>query len=564
MKRRTLEPNLIRANVAASLLPAAFLVCASAQTTQPATNPPVDQPSLLAEPVRSDGPLNDREMTFHVLNRLAFGPTPGQVDEVMDIGWKQWVHQQLRPGKIDDSEVDRQIREKFPSLHMSMENIFARYRPEYPRPHTQEQMKHLRKLSREVAGELSRSVVYRAAHSKRQFYEVMVEFWRNHFTVDRRKTNGSFLANHYEVNVIRRYAFGRFSDMVLASAQHPAMLFYLDNWVSRAPLSPNEQRIVDRQVGRENVSRSVKALRRLQNGLNENYARELMELHTFGVDNGYTQADVTNLAKLLTGWTVGWSKPGRRGTYGFVFNADVHYTFDKWMFGTRLPRLPGNLALGTGEQVVIGLATHKRTARFISWKLCRYLVNDEPSPELVTRVARVFRRTNGYLPRVYEVIVNDPEFAARGNFRAKFKTPFEFVVSAVRSSGARVTNGGQVIRELRAMGQPIYDCEDPTGYYDQAEAWLYPGVLVHRWAFALRLSAGDIPGVELPDDPYESLARFEAAHIKDALIDAIVPGGVDRQTATVIDQAIQDRTVDRRFTHMVLGLILGSPTFQQQ
>jgi len=565
MKRRTLEPNLIRANVAASLLPATFLVCASAQTTQPATSRPVDQPSLLAEPVRSDGPLNDREMSFHVLNRLAFGPTPGLVDRVIDMGCAQWIHEQLRPGHIDDSDVERAIREKFPSLHMSMENIFATYRPEYPRPHTTEQTAHLNTLRGKIHRELSRSVVYRAVHSRRQFNEVIVEFWRNHFNVDQNKGNVGFLANHYEVNVIRRHAFGYFRDMVMASAQHPAMLIYLDNSVSRVPLSPNEQRIVDRYVGKKNVPRLVKALRR-RPGLNENYARELMELHTLGVAGPYTQADVTNLARLLTGWTARWSTPDSRfpnapRTYGFVFDPDWHDTLEKRILGVRIPR---NRGLPMGESVVRRLAAHPSAEWFISAKLCRYLVSDNPSRELVTRVTREFHRTKGFLPKVYEFIIEDPEFASRDNFRGKFKTPFEFVVSAVRSSGARVTNAKPVLRELYSMGQPIYRCLDPTGYYDQAEAWLDPGVLVHRWAFALRLSAGAIPGVELPDEPYESLARFEAAHIKDSLVHAIVPGGVDRQTTTAIDQAMEGRAIDRRFTHMVLGLILGSPTFQQQ
>ena len=471
MKWRTLQATLTRANVAATLLPATFLVCASAQAAQPATSQPADQPSSQSAALRGEGTLNDRELSFHVLNRLAFGPTPGQVDQVIDMGCKQWVHEQLRPGHIDDSEVERTIREKFPSLHMSMENILATYRPDYPLPHTKEQMDRLNELRGKCHRELSRSVLYRAVHSKRQFSEVMVEFWRNHFNVDQNKGDVSFLANHYEVNVIRRHAFGYFHEMVLASAQHPAMLIYLDNWVSRAPLSANEQRIFDRSVGKQNISRSVKALRQ-RRGLNENYARELMELHTLGVAGPYTQADVTNLARLLTGWTTRWSEPDRRypnapRTYGFVFDPDMHDTFEKWILGRRIPR---NRGLPMGERVVYSLATHSSAERFISAKLCRYLVNDNPSRELVTRVAREFHRTKGYLPAVYEFIIEDPEFAARDNFRAKFKTPFEFVVSAVRSSGGQVTNGVQIIHELRSMGQPIYQCLDPTGYYDQAEA----------------------------------------------------------------------------------------------
>jgi uncharacterized protein (DUF1800 family) len=508
-------------------------------------------------------PLTEREIAAHVLNRLSFGPRPGQVEEVMELGWEQWVRRQLDPASIPNDRVDSYLASEHRWTVMSMGDIFRSYRPAYTTspPSQEEQDERNRNLNR-IRRELQEATLYRAVYSERQLEEVIVEFWRNHFNIDQQKDDVGYLANHYEEQVIRRFAFGKFEHMLLASARHPAMLIYLDNIVSQKPLTEREQRLVERYENRNNIPRSIRALGR-QRGLNENYARELMELHTLGVDREYTQRDVTELARVLTGWTARWEDgssygqtPDSRGNlpdYGFYFREDVHDTNNK--------RVLGSLLRGGGEDqgilVIRALANHRYTADYISRKLCTYLLRDEPSEALVAEVARVFQRTDGDLPEVYAAIIFSDDFLYRQNHRVKFKTPFEYVVSALRATGARVENWNETREALRLMGQPIYRCEDPTGYEDTAEAWLDPGVLVYRWSYALRLARNQVEGVRVGESLLANLPRDE---MKDKLIGRVVPGGVSPQTNTVLDEYLRDRTSAAD----LLGLLLGSPDFQQQ
>lgn len=542
----------------------------------------VDYSKKRSEPAIAEsdqGPaLTERQRAVHVLNRMAFGPRPGQVEHVMEMGVENWMRQQLSPESIDNPYSEDYVASQFPTLAMSNGDLFRRFRPAYTpyknkpptKPELERRMKEQRDrflMRNKVRKELRDSVYHRAIYSQRQFEEVIVAFWREHFSIDQNKDDVGYLANNWETQVIRRFAFGKFEHLLLSSARHPAMLIYLDNIVSQKPLTEREQKLVDRFMDRDVVPSTILALDR-QRGLNENYARELMELHTLGVDRQYTQRDVTELARVLTGWTARWSdgsrygggnmmaagkKAGQHADYGFFFNENVHDTRDKFVLGSRLR--------GGGEDqgilVIRALARHKYTADFISRKLCRYLLRDEPSEALVAEVAGVFRKSGGDLRKVYEAILFSDDFFYRQNHKVKFKTPFEYVVSALRVTGADVESFDALDRSLRRMGQATYGCPDPTGWYDTAEAWLDPGVLVYRWTFALELADNRIKGVRVPD---ALLANLPGEKLRQKLYRRVLPAGLSDRTSGIIDETLGRNPSARE----MLAVLLGSPDFQQQ
>ncbi|MEO0474405.1 MAG: DUF1800 domain-containing protein [Planctomycetota bacterium] len=509
--------------------------------------------------------LTERERATHALNRMAFGARPGQVDRIMKMGIENWMRQQLDPDSIDDVYVEEVITEKAPSLGMTSGEIFRKYRPAYTPYSSKPPSKAERELRRKEQNERNRmeaqverqlrdSVYHRAVYSERQFQEVIVAFWREHFSIDQQKGEVGLLANNWEEEVIRKHAFGKFEDLLMASARHPAMLIYLDNIVSQKPLTEREQKLVDRFENRDNVPRSVRALGR-QRGLNENYARELMELHTLGVDREYKQRDVTELSRVLTGWTAKWTGNDDRqeGDYLFYFNPSVHDTNNKVVLGSRL-RGGGE---DQGRTVIRALAKHKYTADFIARKLCAYLLRDKPSEDLVKEVAKVYTRTKGDLPKVYEAIVFSEDFFYRQNRSVKFKTPFEFAISSLRATGAEIDDYQQVDRALELMGQATYRCPDPTGWYDSKEAWLDPGVLVYRWTFAMDLAGNRISGVRVPD---ALLANLPAKELKEKMQKQVLPGGLNDRTSLIIDEELGRRPT----AEQMLATMLGSPDFQQQ
>ena len=524
---------------------------------------------------RDQGPaLTQRERAVHALNRMAFGPRPGDVQRVMEMGVERWMKQQLNPRSIEDNDANSVAGQLYPSVGRPNGELMRDYRVYYTpyknkdKPTPQESAQRAREQARnnqlraKIRNELRNAVYHRAIYSNRQFEEVIVGFWREHFSIDQSKDDVAYFANNWEGQVLRRYAFGKFEDLLLASARHPAMLVYLDNIVSQKPLTEREERLVERYMKRETVPSSILALQR-HRGLNENYARELMELHTLGVDRQYTQQDVTELARVLTGWSAGWgdgamNEQMRRGkeqlaSYHFVFNRDRHDTKDKVLFGTKLK--------GGGEEqgimVIRALARHPYTADFICRKLCAYLLRDHPSEALVAHVANVFRKTRGDLPKVYEAILFSDDFFFRQNHRVKFKTPFEYVVSALRATGAQVDRFDAIDRALVKMGQPIYRCPDPTGWYDTSEAWLDPGVLVYRWTFALDLAGHGMSGVRVPDG---LLADLPADQLRKKLAARVLPSGLSERTERIIDQTLGK---DAR-PEELRGVLLGSPDFQQQ
>ncbi len=515
-------------------------------------------------------PLSQREIAFHVLNRLAFGPRPGGVDDLLRRGWMAWAIEQLDPEKLDDAELEQRVRGLCPSLHMSCTEVVDAYRPERPKDRAEltpgEQLafqQEANRLRAKAMREIQDAVLLRAALSRRQLFEVMANFWRNHFSIDQRKDQCELLAGNYEEQVVRKHVFGKFEDMLLAAAKHPAMLVYLDNVLSQRPLNEREKGILERSKGKKKKSEYIQKLER-QRGLNENFARELMELHTIGVINenvpgGYSQRDVIEIARSLTGWSVSFGEAGVE----FLFRAAVHDDEPK-AIGVLNLKLPAGGGVEEGEEILRRLARHPLTARFLAWKLCRYLVNDRPSDALVQKIADEYLKTGGDLRAVTRAVLFSDEFYARENFRTKFRTPFEFTVSALRATGSSIDDTTDTLQMLQAMGQPIYQCTDPTGYYDQAEAWLDPGVLVYRWQFALRLAAGQMRGITLPRDYYLPILQSTPQEMQETLIHTILPGGIDAATESRCGTLLAAGGKPRETAVSLLGALLGSPTFQEQ
>jgi uncharacterized protein (DUF1800 family) len=312
--------------------------------------------------------------------------------------------------------------------------------------------------------------VLRAVYSERQLEEVLTDFWFNHFNVDARKGPDRLMIAEYERDAVRPRVFGRFRDLLEATAKSPAMLFYLDNWMSVDP----------------NIDEGPRRRR----GLNENYARELMELHTLGVDGGYTQQDVTEVARCFTGWTI--DRPRENGPFRFA--PRLHDFGRKVVLGHMIAAGGGE---SDGERVLDILASHPSTARFIATKLARRFISDTPPPAIVDRAAKRFRDTGGDLRDVVRTILTSREFLSPDAYGAKVKTPFEFVISALRATGADVGDATPIVRALQQLGMPLYQCQPPTGYKDTAEAWINTGALVDRMNFAVRLASGRLSGVSI-------------------------------------------------------------------
>ena len=432
---------------------------------------------------------SDTAAITHVLGRIGYGARPGDVERVAAIGLTTYIDRQLHPERLPDSEVDRRLAD-LETLTMKSRELAERYlvpalmeRRARKRASAgtdtgtvETQPPARRSLGeggrdrgnamngpRRVVAELGEQRLLRAVYSERQLNEVLVDFWFNHFNVFAGKGPDRIYVTEYERDVIRPRVLGRFRDLLGAVAESPAMLFYLDNWMSSAP-----------------------------KGLNENYARELLELHTLGVDGGYTQKDVVEVARAFTGWTI--DRPRTGG--GFRFDGRLHDGGDKVVLGQRI-RAGGK---GEGERVLDILAAHPSTARFIATKLTRRFVSDAPPASLVDRAAARFKETGGDLRETVRVILTSPEFLGPESRHAKVKTPLEFVVSAVRASGAEVVSAEPLLRALNELGMPLYMCQPPTGYADTAETWISTGGLLNRLNFAIALTDGRLRGVRVERD----------------------------------------------------------------
>src|SRR6266508_2264564 len=350
------------------------------------------------------------------------------------------------------------------------------------------------------------------------------------------------------------------------------MLFYLDNWMSADPNGPHPDASRARVTPIGGMGRRrpfggatirlprpppAQTQKRQQRGLNENYARELMELHTLGVDGGYTQKDVTELARALTGWSIVRPEQGA----GFLFRAALHDTGAKTVLGHRLPAGGG---IEEGEMMIRILARHPATAGRIAFQLCQRFVADAPPSELVERVAKKFLGTGGDLRETVRAVVTSPEFFDPRYYRAKIKSPFEYVVSAVRAVGASPDDALPIARQLAQMGEPLYLCQPPTGYSDTAAAWVNTGALVSRLNFALQLAANKLPGtwtdVERLIEPESAADAKKAA---EALSCALVEGELSPETRRALERSIGEGN-RRPAIPLIAGLLLGSPEFQRQ
>jgi uncharacterized protein (DUF1800 family) len=617
--------------------------------------------------------MDQQKRAVHALNRLTFGPRPGDVDHVMAIGVDKWIDQQLHPDKIDDSALDARLS-PLRTLHMDTREIVENFPPEqmiravadgkqslpsdplkravyqaqldrYQNKEDRKQhsavagpdkvtdddrarrqqeravanqkveelldmapdqrMKAVLKMSPEeqrvmtsslqgdkrdefmegmnprqretiealnypqqvVANELVEGKLLRAIYSDRQLQEVMTDFWLNHFNVFIGKGADHYLLTSYERDVIRPHALGKFEDLLVATAQSPAMLFYLDNWLSVGPNSDLANGIPKRANNdwkrrvRNNGQTSQSKGKR--NGLNENYGRELMELHTLGVNGGYTQQDVTEVARVFTGWTLKQPKQGG----GFTFEERTHEPGNKLVLGHRIKPKGAK----EGMEVLRILARHPSTAKFVSTKLAMRFVSDDPPESLVDRMAQTFLKKDGNIREVLKTMLDCPEFWAPDAYRAKVKTPLEFVVSAVRASGAEVTDAMPIAHELQNMGMPLYAMQPPTGYSMKADAWVNSSALLGRMNFALALTSGKIKGVQV--DSEQLPGRSDPQQALAALENVLLSGDVSKQTDNVIAARLQDSKISRRKLDdparppnisLIAGLLLGSPEFQRR
>jgi uncharacterized protein (DUF1800 family) len=491
---------------------------------------------LLAAGFTSDSKLTERQRALHALNRLAFGPRPGDVDKLLQAGVDSWIDQQLRPDVIPDRAVEARLQ-NFQTLGMSNGEIMESfYKPivEARRKRKQGQgvdadsaeIRAARQKGREVVEDLVSQRIIRAAESDRQLNEVMFDFWFNHFNVFIGKGQDRFMLTSYERDTIRPHMWGRFEDLLMATAKSPAMLFYLDN--ARSVAAPENRRpFVQRML----VQRRPDVARK--GGLNENYAREIMELHTLGVDGGYTQKDVTELARVFTGWTID-QRTGR-----FIFRPAMHDIGAKSVLGVRFPAGGG---IEEGERMIHILAHQPATAHHIALQLCQRLVSDDPPKALVDRVTKKFLTSGGDLRQTVKAIIDSPEFWDPKDYRAKVKTPFEYVISAVRAVNATINNPLPIARALQQIGEPLYGAQPPTGYSDKADVWINTGALMNRLNFALALAADKLPGVQVDQ---QQLGAIDA--------------GAELSEET--RATIKERGTDPAVT---AGLILGSPEFQRQ
>lgn len=441
---------------------------------------------------------NGVDLIFHALNRLSFGPAPGDYARVRALGETQeeafevWLDEQLHPDRIDDSECDRLIR-RLETLSLPLGELFE-YQPGL------------------LWEELARATILRAAYSRRQLYETMAGFWTDHFNIDSSKGDCRWLKTADDRETVRRHPLGKFPDLLRATALSPAMLWYLD--------------------GRSN--RSVGP----QEPPNENYARELLELHTMGVHGGYTQRDVMETARCLSGWTVRSEEWFKKGCV--EFRSEHHDDGEKVVLGQTIPAGLGPRDL---DRVIEITALHPSTARCLAVKLCRRFISDSPPSPAVDAVQRAFIRSEGDIPETLRALFATEDFR---NARAtKFKRPFRFIVSALRAVGARTAADRPLWEYLVRMGHAPFQHPTPDGPPDEAPPWL--GTLYWRWSFAMALCSNRIKGTEFPGEELKRTAASDSELIARFL--GRTPSDLETHTFSPTPEGV--------------ALILASPAFQR-
>jgi uncharacterized protein (DUF1800 family) len=566
--------------------------------------------------------LTEDEAIMHAMNRLAYGPRPGDVEHIRKMGLEKWIDQQLHPDSIDDSALDQRLQ-RYPTLNLPAKKLIQ----EYPQPaqvikkegiskeeyaqrikekqrdaesqvivtgnenldKAQQQLAKLQGPGRIVA-ELSMAKVDRAIYSNRQLQAVMEDFWFNHFNVFANKAEDKWLITSYVRDTIRPHTMGKFEDLLLATAKSPAMLIYLDNSQSADPAAI-------RRMDAEKAMRRPRyggafaggaaatpgtfpgpvtspsapgagaaAAKKPERGLNENYGREVMELHTVGVDGGYTQRDVIQMAECLTGWTV--REP--RKDPEFFYDDRIHAQGKKVVMG-RTFSYGGEK---DGEEALKMLANHPNTAKFVSTELARHFVADDPPAALVQRMAAEYSATQGDARSVLKTMIYSPEFWSRESYRAKVKTPYELVASTARALNAEVTITLPTSQWVARMGEPLFLCQTPNGYSDKAETWVNTGALLNRLNFALSFATDKVAGatVDLKSMLGAQAARDPNVTLAQAIDDFLGNQIADQTRATLtarlndpqILQASLDDPVKRVNEGLIAGLVLGAPEFQRR
>ncbi len=401
-----------------------------------------------------------------------------------------------------------------------------------------------------VATDLTEGKLLRAIYSTHQLQELLVDFWYNHFNVFFGKGGDRFMIPTYEREAIRPHVFGKFYDLLLETAKSPAMLFYLDNWQS---VSPDADQRRFRPVNQKN-----------KRGLNENYGRELLELHTLGVDGGYTQKDVIEVARCFTGWTIAGPRKGS----GFEYNDKVHDKGQKVVLGHVIPAGGG---MNDGMKVLEILAHHPSTAHHISLKLAQRFVADNPPPSLVNRMAETFTTTDGDLRQVMATMFSSPEFWSQGAYDAKVKEPLEMVVSAIRATNADVTSAFVLGNELQKLGEPLYRKQEPTGYSSANAEWVSSAGLLERMNFGLALAHNRVPGVKVDIAAWETMAQKDPMDLARSILEQ----NPSAQTSAAIEKALNNPDLQKQLAEsakagppqlpsVVAGLVIGSPEFQRR
>lgn len=601
--------------------------------------------------------LTKEQAAAHLLNRFSFGIQPGQIQEVVKMGLEKWLEQQLE-ASLPDTELDKRLS-TFDALKMSNETIVnqyltpgqiillgiqekiirndslrdtdrEKYRQELARVMQASGVKPVQELHRQLVNQK----ILRAVYSHNQLKEVLTDFWFNHFNVSLTKGQSQQYVMTYERDAIRPHVLGNFRDMLLATAKHPAMLEYLDNALSvsndnerarrqqnnamlRAARERAEGRLNDTTKPGNALLQQAVAARRSQ-GLNENYAREVMELHTMGVDGGYTQKDVTEVARALTGWSVRpMNKKGpairlienfseeqlkRRGLMiegDFLFRGDKHDEGEKIILGKKYN---GKDGYEEGVAVLNTLASQTSTAKFISTKIAIRFVSDEPSQALIKTLTNTYQQTEGNIKAMIIAMVNHPDFWSKKALREKIKSPFEFAISALRATKAQVMQPFQIFNWCSKMGQRIYYYQAPTGFPDRANFWINSGALLNRMNFGLALATQKIPGVRInllalnnnhePESADEALRAFSkillperdneenikrlTAMVRDANVEQKIAVAVNKAKDNNMEEEIEEETrmqvtrdkedVKKEVTSMaqVVGIIIGSPEFQRK
>ncbi len=435
----------------------------------------------------AQSPLTD-ERVIHLLNRITFGARPGDIEHVKAVGLQGYIEEQLNPNRIPESPYVQSVSASSPTNGQNSESLIAEYRQ------NQKAVQEAKKAAGGDKAEIPANVkgffksfgqayatekLVKAIESPRQLQEVMTEFWYNHFNVCMTKGLDRVLVEPYERDAIRPYALGRFRELLGATCHHPAMLFYLDNWQNTDPKSPGA--------------------RGQFTGINENYARELMELHTLGVDGGYTQRDVQELARVLTGLGLG---NGRNPRLERVDNYGAYFDPSRHDFGTKT--ILGRRISGSGEREVEEaldmLSREPATAHHLSFQLAQYFVADDPPASLVNKMAARWQQTDGDIKAVMRELLYSPEFWAAKNDNSKYKTPLRYVVSTLRASDAHPREYRAVNQFLKLQGEPLYGCLTPDGYKNTKSAWLNPDALLYRINFATAFGAGRLEDL-MPQAP---------------------------------------------------------------